>query len=178
MMQGTMHFGRALSLVLAFAMVAACAPRGPTFGFQRNEDESRRLAGEYAPYRQKGFGMIAGRAFVHTPSGRSVIAVHQAVELTPVTTLSQQAVDEGMRSGDWSGANLARQHAVVWSTRTDEQGRFDFNGLPPGEYFVICRFPWSDGGSSGETILVGRTHLAQYEQKDVVLTGTVTAPVQ
>ncbi len=169
------RFRLLLLALTALTTLGACAPRGPTFGFKRDADETRRLAGEYAPYRQKGYATINGRAYLQTPTGQAMNAVYQSVDLTPVTSLSQQAIDEGIKTGEWSASSLAKEHAVVWQTRTDDQGNFDFNALPGGEYFIICGVPWSEGGKSGTTILVGRTHLAPTEQQDFVLTGVVAS---
>jgi hypothetical protein len=58
------------------------------------------------------------------------------VRLTPITSVSREYVREAMETGDWSSQVLARDRAVVWSTRTDEQGRFWFNQLPSGDYYI------------------------------------------
>jgi hypothetical protein len=155
--------------------VGACASRGPTFGFQPDRQREQRIEAEYAPYRQRGEGVFSGRAWLELPDGRRQAAARSAVKLTPVTSLSREFIDEALRSGDWSSQVLARDRAVVWTTRTDDQGHFDFSMLPAGDYYIICTTGWRDAaGHSQETILVVQAHLGEGELREVVLAGNVT----
>ena len=45
---------------------------------------------------------------------------------------------EGQLTGDVTLAFLAHDR---WSTRTDDNGRFDIEGIPPGEYELVVRLP-------------------------------------
>jgi hypothetical protein len=167
---------RAFVVAFLLGVQLGCAARGPTFGFQRNEAEEDQIAVEYAPYRSKGRGSIAGRAFLRTSAG-NVYAARQRVVLTPVTSLSERLVEEGARTGQWSTDELTRHSAVLWSTRTDMAGTFEFNQLPPGEYFLVCKIPWSSASGAGTTDVVGRVRIAGDERIDFLLSGALgTAP--
>jgi hypothetical protein len=170
---------RRISALLLGALIGAnlgaCASRGPTFGFEPDRAREQRIQAEYAPYRQRGDGAISGRAWLELPDGRRVLASRSGVKLTPVTSLSRDFIDEALRSGDWSSQVLARERAVVWTTRTDEQGHFDFTMLPPGDYYIICTTSWRDtAGHTQDTILVVQTHIGEGELREVVLVGNVT----
>lgn len=170
---------RRISVVLSAALIAsslgACASRGPTFGFEPDRAREQRIQAEYASYRQRGTAVISGRAWLELPDGRRVLASRSAVQLTPVTSLSREFIDEALRTGDWSSQVLARERAVVWTTRTDDQGHFDFSMLPPGDYYILCTTSWRDtAGHTQDTILVVQTHVEDGELREVVLAGNVT----
>jgi hypothetical protein len=155
-------------------LAGACASRGPTFGFKPDRVREQQIEREYAPYRQRGSAGILGRAWLDLPGGKRVAASRRGVRLTPVTSLSREFIQEAMQTGDWSSQVLARERAVVWTTRTDEEGRFTFSMLPAGNYFIIASGGWTDStGHPQETILVVQVTLSSGEEREVVLAGSV-----
>jgi len=161
------------AVVLAL-LAGACASQGQSFGFKPDRVQERQVQQEYAPYRQRSSAVISGRAWIDMPSGERVLANRRLVRLTPITSVSREYVREAMETGDWSSQVLARDRAVVWSTRTDEQGRFWFNQLPSGDYYIIAHAGWTDSaGHPQTTILVVEVHLTGGEERDVVLAGRV-----
>jgi len=153
---------------------------------------------EYRSYLTTGTGVIEGRAFAKR-SGESVIvegplesirleddvrvAAKQPVTLDPATPY---AMEWYRRYGN----SIARFEAVPTdslfrrarrTTVSDENGRFRFEGLPPGEYIVRTRITWMQprdqfraerrGGVAGTVI-----QLDAGEQKTVSLNGMVAPP--
>jgi hypothetical protein len=131
--------GRSLGL-----LAGACASRGQSFGFKPDRVQEQQVEQEYAPCRQRGSAVIAGRAWIDMPSGERLLANRQLVKLTPITSVSREYVREAMETGDWSSQVLALDRSVGWSTRTDEQGRFWFNQLPSGDYYIFAHAGWTD----------------------------------
>jgi hypothetical protein len=166
--------GIGAGVVVVALLAGACASRGPIFGFKPDRELEQKIEHEYAPYRQRGSATILGRAWLDLPGGKRTLANRRSVRLTPVTSLSKEFIQEAMQTGEWSSQVLARERAVVWTTRTDETGHFTFNQLPAGDYFIIVNAGWTDAtGHPQETILVVQVHLSSGEQRDVVLAGTV-----
>ena len=163
-----------VAVVVVGLLAGACASRGPTFGFKPDRAREQQIEHEYAPYRQRGSGAIFGQAWLTLPGGQRVLANRRAVKLTPVTSVSRLFIDEAMKSGDWSTQVLARDRAVVWSTRTTEDGSFGFNQLPAGDYYIIAHAGWTDAtGHPQETILVLQVTLSAGEERNVALAGSV-----
>jgi hypothetical protein len=162
-------------LVVVLSLVAdACASRGQTFDFKPDRARDQQVEHEYAPYRQRGSAAIFGQAWLTLPGGERVLANRRSVKLTPITSVSRLYIDQAMKSGDWSSQVLARDRAVVWSTRTTEDGRFAFNQLPAGNYYIIANAGWTDAiGNPQETILVVQVALSSGEERNVALAGSV-----
>ena len=100
---------------------------------------------EYAALPTSGTGIVTGQAFWKT-SGRYVIpAAREEVVLNPVTSYSDQwytvvcAAERQMETYD------QRLDKYVMRKTADDQGRFTFENVPPGEYYVNTIVRWQTG---------------------------------
>ncbi len=93
---------------------------------------------EYAPYAREGTSRICGQAYLTVDKGKQHTAAGDRVLLAPVTSYTEEAfkvkVIRGRKLTDPDpDAIKFEKH-----TKTDEEGRFCFTGLPAGEYFVVA----------------------------------------
>jgi hypothetical protein len=146
-----------LTLVL-LPLVMSCGARGHTFGFQRDALRSQRLAEAYAPYRQPGASVVSGNISLVNDKGQLVVARNLSVRLMPATTFSRMEFAAATAEGRMPLTDLDEKGVVIWTGRTDIDGNFQFEGLPAGEYFVLCHVSWIgeiEGKPAEKTGLVG-----------------------
>jgi hypothetical protein len=131
---------------------------------------------EYLPYRERGTGSISGQAYLKTAAGVMKTAHSDRVMLTPVTTFSTDYFDRVVLHGEDASAEKDSRE-VWWVTVADGEGRFRFDALPAGEYYVTCkivamvpaRWFWGDPHPS-ETVAWAKVKLAPGEHAEVVVT--------
>lgn len=144
--------------LLVLPLVTSCGQRGHTFGFQRDALRSQRIAEAYAPYRQPGASALSGNISLINDKGQEVVARNLSVRLMPATTFSRLEIASATKEGRMPLTDLDEKGVVIWTGRTDGQGNFQFEGLPEGEYFVLCHVSWIgeiDGKPAEKTALVG-----------------------
>lgn len=159
-----------LSWVIA-ACVAASVSCGSSTVPTRSAPQVLFDAEEYAPYSEPGSGAVSGQSFLKTRGGDVKYGAGERVTIEPVTTYSR----------DWV-AKVSWQsrppHPAIdpyrRETIADAEGRFAFEGLPPGEWMIITKVTWevpftrfrtsTTGGPVGAVI-----ELADGEEKSVVL---------
>ncbi len=144
--------------LLVLPLVTSCGQRGHTFGFQRDALRSQRIAEAYAPYRQPGASALSGNISLINDKGEQVVARNLSVRLMPATTFSRLEIESATKEGRMPLTDLDEKGVVIWTGRTDGQGNFQFEGLPEGEYFVLCHVSWIgeiDGKAAEKTALVG-----------------------
>jgi hypothetical protein len=144
--------------LLVLPLVTSCGQRGHTFGFQRDALRSQRIAEAYAPYRQPGASALSGNISLINDKGEEVVARNLSVRLMPATTFSRLEIENATKEGRMPLTDLDEKGVVIWTGRTDGQGNFQFEGLPEGEYFVLCHVSWIgeiDGKAAEKTALVG-----------------------
>lgn len=108
--------------------------------------------GEHARYARPGTGRIVGQAAslngegaTRYPSGRDVLVM-------PATAYFKEWVDwvkwaqgpppEFANTYTFDGPD-SRADRYVRRTVADGEGRFEFEGLPPGRYYVACDVSWN-----------------------------------
>jgi hypothetical protein len=135
---------------------------------------------EYEPYRQAGTGSISGQAFVLTTSGDPKKAAGKQVTLDPATSVARAWWNTAKayqklepRLPDDPNFAAARK-----TTTADAEGRFTFEGLPPGDYLVRTTVHWkplycSENSfcSSQSGVMGGLVHLGPGEKKGNVIFG-------
>lgn len=130
-----------MALLLGAALLSACvelippvSPRGVAF----NE-------AEYQPYLGEGAGTIAGEACLWTRNGELMRVPERGVYLWPATAYVTEHLEREVLEGDvlWFAPD-ARLYKYRRETRSDKAGRFEFEKLPPGEYYLTCLFDWHD----------------------------------
>ena len=127
---------------------------------------------EYAPYDSAGTASIYGQAFAKTAGGEVKYAAGDEVMLDPVTTYSQEWWQESVVGGKTLGPGDQRVYHYQRVAVADGEGRFHFDALPAGDYFVICGMEWQWGRYPSERAQVRlgtRVHLSEGERRDVIL---------
>jgi hypothetical protein len=101
---------------------------------------------EYASYlAPTGKATLTGKAFVTTEEGREHPAAAQPVTLDPATSSARRWYDQfGMvcNTFDVSASPDDLFRRARRKTVTDQDGSFNFSGLPPGTYFVRTLVLW------------------------------------
>ena len=133
-----------VAVVCIYCMLLGCAPSIPpyTWGPVPQNQEA-----EYAPYMKEGAGSVAGQAFLNQRGGATVKASGRIVTLDPATSLGREwwirPVVYRHEYFDVPPSPVflaARRHTVA-----DADGRFRFEGLPDGKYFVQTSVTWEVG---------------------------------
>ena len=123
------------------------------------------IESEYAAYENPGTATITGQAFLKTRGGDVKFAAGDEVLLAPATSYSsewwQQTVLQGKRLSEGS----ARAAEFMRSTIADGDGRFRFDSLAAGVYYVATTVIWEvptsgstwerTGGTVGQQVSVG-----------------------
>lgn len=118
--------------------------------------------------KKPGNGVIKGQAFLKKPDGVVKLAGGEVVRLVPVTAYSRNRFTQLYRGRKFVAANdipkIQPDPAYVDYTRTvkaSSTGRFVFENVAPGSYYVATQNIWrkegsmlSEGGAFFETVTV------------------------
>lgn len=128
---------------------------------------------------QKGPNTIQGSALMRQKQGSVVHCGGNEIELVPVTEYASERIkhiygstEEGVKSispqaTEFKPDNPA-YHELVRTTTCDSQGKFKFENVANGEFFVTTRIIWGVYASQGG-YLMKRVEVSGGETKDVVL---------
>lgn len=126
-----------MASIAATTVVLGCytAPRPTPLPFEESE---------YAPYAGRGTSTIEGQAFLRTRAGDIKYAAGSEVDLTPVTKYSTAWWYQEVVGGKPVHPDAKDYRAGMYNkhTRADSEGRFTFDGLRPGEYFISTKLTW------------------------------------
>jgi hypothetical protein len=164
------------SIIATAAIIAGCQSSRPpaTAAFS---------AEEVAFIKKPGTGVIVGHAFRTRPSGTVVNAAGELVRLVPVTAFSRERIRQVFGARKYAAASAYPREdtpdpAYAEHTRTtkaEANGRFAFDKVPPGSYFVMTQVIWGDedaltrlGGSVYDTVAITGK---ETEPVNVVLSG-------
>ena len=162
-----------LSLAVLVATSTGCVAALMSGDSGPSDAERRQIQQESAPYMKKGSASISGVVGIETASGTVTPPGGTQVYLTPATTLANERLQKYA-----IGKNELPEHRqaeLLWMSRTDPQGRFQFKNLPAGEYILACQVAWSPPGDPSDRrsdIAYARVRLAPGES----VTATVTRP--
>ncbi len=129
---------RVLAVLGCVAVIAGCAPQVPP----AVPRQAVFVESEYAPYSEEGNCTIAGQAFLKTRSGDVKYGAGNAVYCNPVTTYSREWFERAVKGGERLAAPDAKATSFVRQTVGDGEGRFRFENLPPGDYYLACPIQW------------------------------------
>jgi hypothetical protein len=130
---------------------------------------------EYKPYLHPGTASITGQVFRRTRSGEVRYGSGSPMYLNPVTAYSTEWWQRGFIGGE-NLADADPRAAQTFRTATaDGEGRFRFDSLPAGDYFIGSSVYWEYyGGRYYGTQQTGgrvgqRAHVNQGQALAVVL---------
>lgn len=137
---------------------------------------------EAAFIKKDGAGVIAGHAFLRRKSGVNVYAAGEVVRLTPVTAYSRERFAKLYNGRKFVSAISIPKVEVdpvyasyTRTVKSDHMGRFRFEKVAPGRYFVSTQAIWrergeyipSGGAMFDEVNITGK----EEDPVDVILSG-------
>src|SRR5215211_3890069 len=165
----TAHLALTVGPFLLVALVGCAANAPPAAPRQVAFDSA-----EYAPYGKAGSGQIRGQVLFQIESDQVKPGAGKKVILSPVTSYSTEWWLQEVVGGQRLQPADARALPFQRVSRADGQGRFQFEGLPPGDYYLAS---WS-ANSSADQRVGERVRLEDGEQLQLVLDDLRTTPAR
>ena len=103
---------------------------------------------EFAKYQKEGTATVTGQAFMKTEGGDVKYAAGNQVWLNPKTSMSDQWYNEAYLGQDhvytnfeWVGDDKKYKDSIFYA-QADGEGRFKFEKIPAGEYYLTTGIYW------------------------------------
>jgi len=136
-----------LLVCAAVALVGACS----------SKKQERMNQREYAQYRTGGTATIVGQVTMTLSDGTVMNGSACQVRLMPITTATTSYIQGTVMTGGTKDPKPAAD-ALWWLEQADAEGRFKFEAVPAGSYYLTCPVAWRDpGGSTKQRILWAET---------------------
>jgi hypothetical protein len=135
-----------LATAVLVALAGCAAPRQVTPMFQRR---TTFLEEEYRPFASEGTASIGGQVFLKTQGGDVKFGAGNDVILTPVTSYSREWIEIRVLRDKAISPPDSRAESFSRSALADGEGRFRFEHLPAGDYYVACYITWMVAGVQG-----------------------------
>jgi hypothetical protein len=127
---------------------------------------------EYVPYARPGTGRVSGQILFRTETDEVKPGAGKQVVLVPVTTYSTEWWQREVVGGQRLQPPESRAAPFERAASADRQGRFHFEDLPAGEYYLAA---WA-GRSSADQRVGERIRLRDGEQLELVLNDLRSTP--
>lgn len=139
---------------------------------------------EAAFINQKGKGSISGQAFLRRNDGVVVYAAGSEVKLVPATRYADARIGAIYGGAKYMNAMTAQMTKypeepeymqMIKTTKANGEGRFTFNEIAPGQYYIVTGVQWcvptrygcdKQGGD-----LVDKVRIAGAETANIILDG-------
>lgn len=134
-------------------------------------------ATEAAFIKAQGSGAISGQAFLRRNDGMVVYAAGSDVILIPRTTYAAERMNALYRGGKFNNmvpdpATTDPQYvAMTKRVRADGEGRFRFENVADGDYYVVTRVLWIVGNSPQGGSLMETASVRGGQAVDLIMTG-------
>lgn len=136
-----------LALLAAAALAGCRSTEAPTLSVAFDSKEA-------AFVKRQGVTRIDGHAFLKQPSGKPIFAVGETVRLIPATAYARERFQKLYGAAKYVAA--AQYPAQIPAdpaygdymrvTKSESSGRFSFENVPPGTYFVSTQVVWKPEG--------------------------------
>ena len=164
-----------------FAALAACAsPTAPSA--PEGETPARFDPEEVAYFYEAGPASIDGQAVMRRDDG-AVQPCQGAVTLKPGGAFSEQHMRETWGNAESANHNINAHEAIIVTpeleayfevkrhTTCDAEGRFRFEGLANGDYFVLTTVQWWDGEYLQGGQLMRRVRIRNGQSQQILMPG-------
>jgi len=124
-----------------------------------------------------GSGSISGQAFLRRNDGMVVYAAGSDVHLIPRTTYAQERMNALYRGGKINNmvpdpeVTDPLYRSMTKTVRANGEGRFRFEGLADGDYFVVTKVVWLIGGSPQGGSLMETASIRNGQAVELIMTG-------
>ena len=102
---------------------------------------------------EPGDATIKGEAFLRPGTWRSLKAAGEIITLVPATPYADERMRKIFGAGKFAPANGGTSAppneaywALVRTTKGDHEGKFVFDNIKPGRYYLICLITWRYAG--------------------------------
>lgn len=143
------HIANSTCLIALATFVASCATTPPPRATATPEVTVPFDEAALQPFVAKGTSTITGQAFLKTAGGEVRYGAGDNVSLVPVTPYTTQRTKAFLKAGDSMMASILapqsdqRLQKYVRSVVADASGKFEFQNIPAGDYYVLCPIFWS-----------------------------------
>lgn len=155
---------------LAASIFAAGCVAAPTIETTFNPAEA-------AFINETGSGTISGQAFLRRNDGVVVYAAGSEVHLVPKSTYADERIQALYRGGKFNGyvpapKNTDPQYlAMTKTTKANGEGRFSFENLADGDYYVLTQVTWLAGDIRQGGSLMEPVSIRNGRSVDIIMTG-------
>ena len=157
------------ALICCCLFISACVA-APTIVSTFNPQEAEFI-------NKQGSGSISGQAFLRRNDGIVVYAAGSDVVLIPRTAYATERMNALYRGGKFNNmvpnptTTDPRYVEMIRKTRADGEGRFRFDNLAAGQYYITTTVSWRAGDASQGGNLMEAATIAEGENLDLIMTG-------
>jgi hypothetical protein len=116
------------------------------------ERQAQFIESEYAPYAGEGTATICGQAVIQTQRGEFKYGAGNETYLNPVTSYSTEWYTVSVIGGRSLTKANRKVLAYNRATRADSEGKFCFENIPSGDYYLTCPVVWVYGANSAKMV--------------------------
>jgi hypothetical protein len=140
---------RALACVFVSALLAGCNQSSPKL------DSAAFNPAEAAFIRVPGTASISGQAFLTDPAGETHYAAGEVVRLIPASSYAQSRIAHFYGASKFVAADAMPKStpdpeyvAYTRATKAGAEGRFSFDHVASGRYFLTTQLIWKPKGAA------------------------------
>ena len=132
---------------------------------------------EAAFIHKQGSGSVTAQAFLRRNDGMVVYAAGSDVRLIPKTKYSEERINALYRGSKYntfipSPPMPPGFESATRVTKADGEGRFSFNGLADGDYYVVTSVQWMAGDLTQGGALMETASIKGGNTLNLIMTGT------
>lgn len=165
-----------LALLFTITFAPGCAMFGTWGSYALSDKVSgadlELLREQSQAYRQRGAGVIVGRAFLSFPENKEVRSYRGKIRMVPATHFAEERLKRYVIKKGEFPPEIHSQ--VKWSTLSDTEGRFVFRELPPGTYIIAAKIAYLNSRDKADvSIAWAEIKVGEGETKQVFVTRSI-----